>query len=189
MLYDLPTTVSFGAETHEIRTDFRVILDIIAMLSDNELGNDDKADALLEMFYVDPEEVYNRKAAIKAAFSFIDYTGEPKKKKKSPKLTDWEQDFPYIISPVNRVLGYDARGVKYDLETNSGGLHWWTFLSAFMEIGGDCLYSQIVSIRQKQARGKQLDKAEREFARRNADLIKIKTNYTNAEEDLLKEWT
>ena len=188
MQYDLPTSVSFGEETHEIRTDFRVILDIITMLSDSELTNDDKAEALLEMFYVAPEEIFDRRAAVKAAFSFMDNSGR-EKQKKSPKLTDWEQDFNYIISPINRVLGYDPRGVRYDMETNTGGVHWWTFLAAFMEIGPDCLYSQIVNIREKQARGKQLDKAERDWARRNADIIKIKTTYSSAEEALLKEWT
>ena len=32
-------------------------------------------------------------------------------------------DFPRIIAPVNRVLGYETRAVDYDIETNTGGIH------------------------------------------------------------------
>jgi len=51
--------------------------------------------------------------------------------KRKAKLADWEQDFPLIVNPVNRVLGYEVRDCEY--------CHWWTFLSAYYEIG-DCLF-------------------------------------------------
>lgn len=78
--------------------------------------------------------------------------------------------------------------MEYDLKTNTGGLHWWTFLSAYYEIG-DCLFAQIVRIREKKAKGKALDKSDREFYRKNRALIDIKTHYTEAEDDLVKMWT
>lgn len=186
MNFSLPKTVSFNDETHEIRYDFRVILEIITMLSDNELDGSDKTEALLEMFYMDPEGIKNIQGAVDACFNFIEGT---KRKKKSPRLMDWEQDFEYIIAPVNRVLGYEARSVEYNPQSNTGGVHWWTFLAAYMEIGGDCLYSQIVSIRDKQARKKKLEKYERDWLRRNSDLVRLQTNYTSEEEDIVKEWT
>ena len=188
MNFSLPKTVSFGDETHEIRYDFRVILEIITMLQDNDLSGEDKTEALLTMFYLDPEKVRDLKGAVEACFGFID-NSKRNKNKKSPRLLDWEQDFDYIIAPVNRVLGFESRTVDYDPVRNTGGVHWWSFLSAYMEIGGDCLFAQIVSIRDKQARGKKLEKYEREWARRNADLVKIKQHYTSAEDDLVKEWT
>lgn len=187
MNFSLPKTVSVGGEELAIRYDFRVILEIIIMLADPDLTGIDKTEALLNMFYLEPEKVRDLKEAVEACFSFID--NSERAKKKSPRLTDWQQDFEYIIAPVNRVLGYEARAVDYDPATNTGGVHWWTFLAAYMEIGGDCLYSQIVSIRDKQARKKKLEKYEREWLRRNGDLVRLKTNYTEAEEALLKEWT
>ena len=186
MNFYLPKTVNIDGVEFAVRYDFRVILEIIIMLNDAELSDADKTEALLDMFYVgEPPE--DPKKAVEACFSFIDTSN--RQKKKSPRLTDWEQDFEYIIAPVNRVLGFDSRGVEYDPVNNTGGLHWWTFLSAYMEIGGDCLYSQIVSIRDKQARKKKLEKYEREWLRRNGDLVRIKPRYTQAEDDLLKEWT
>lgn len=185
MKFSLPKTVNIDGKEHAIRYDFRVILEIICMIEDEELDGADKTEALISIFYLDPPE--NERAAVDACFDFIDISCRPKKK--SPRLTDWEQDFEYIVAPVNRVLGYDCRSVEYDPETNTGGLHWWTFMAAYMEIGGDCLYSQIVSIRDKQARKKKLEKYEREWLRRNGDLVRLKPRYTAEEEDLLREWT
>ena len=188
MTFSLPKTVEIDGKTHEIRYDFRVILEIIVMLNDPDLTDEDKAEGIITMFYTDPEEISNYKAAVDACFRFIDCNSD-RPQKKQPRLTDWEQDFEYIIAPVNRVLGYESRAVDYDLETNTGGVHWWTFLGAYMEIGGDCLFSQIVSIRDKQARGKKLEKHEREWLRRNADLVAIKKRYSTDETALIDAWT
>ena len=188
MNFSLPKTVQFGNETHEIRYDFRVILEIITMLSDEDLTGSDKTEALLDMFYLKPDSIVDIKGAVDACYDFIDGDAG-RRKKNGPRLTDWEQDFSYIIAPVNRVLGYESRAVEYDPETNTGGVHWWTFLAAFMEIGGDCLYSQIVSIRDKQARKKKLEKYERDWLRRNGDLVRLRKKYSASDDELVKEWT
>ena len=57
-----------------------------------------------------------------------------------------------------------------------------------MEIG-DCLFAQIIRIREKRALGKPLDKADKEFYRKNRDIIDLKTQYTDTEQELLKAWT
>ena len=78
---------------------------------------------------------------------------------------DWEQDAALIAPAVDKVLGYSCRRCDY--------LHWWEFLGAFYGIG-DGLFAQVVSIRSKRAKGKKLNDQEREFARENALLIKIR---------------
>lgn len=188
MNYGLPTTVSINGEDIPIRTDFRVVLDMMEAMNDPELDDKDKAVAVITIFFPKPERVTNYEEALKAAFRFVD-GGSERKGKASARLVDWEQDFERIIAPVNRVLGYEARAVPYDTDTNSGGLHWWTFLAAYMEIGGDCLFSQIVSIRDKIKRGKKLEKHEREWYRRNRELVDIQTHYTETEKELEREWT
>ena len=55
MNFSLPKTVSIDGKELRIRYDFRVILEIITMLEDADLDGGDKTEALIEMFYVDPE--------------------------------------------------------------------------------------------------------------------------------------
>ena len=84
-----------------------------------------------------------------------------------------------IAAPISKIIGQDIRGMEY--------LHWWSFLSAYTGIG-DCLFAQVVSIRSKKARGKSLDKQEREFYRRNREIIDIKKPLTESEESILSDW-
>lgn len=182
MIYDLPHSLMVGGEEWEIRTDFRCILDIMEILNDPDIKNQERSYLALLFFYPDFEEMpqENYEEAIKQCFWFLnggkqdDTSG-----KKPPRLMDWEQDFPYIIAPINRVIGREIREDKH--------LHWWTFLSAYMEIG-ECTFAQIVHIRDQRSKGKPLDKADKEWYRRNQKLVDLPTRYTSAEEDILKQW-
>ena len=176
MKYDLPKTVEVDGKEYKIRSDYRAILDIISALEDPELNDREKAIVCLEIFYEKVPE--NIKEALEKCFDFISL-GKKEDGKRKPKLVDWEQDFDMIIAPINRVAGREVRNDEY--------LHWWTFIGLYNEIG-DCLFAQVVGIRDKKARNKKLDDAEKEFARRNADLINIKTHYTDAENALLEAW-
>lgn len=190
MNLSLPKALEIGGIMQPVRYDFRVILDIIEMLNDGDLTEEDKVEALLTMFYMFPEEITDQTEAVQACFRFIDHqSGDRQRTKPGPQLIDWEQDIDLIIPAVNHVLGREIREIEYVPETNTGGLHWWTFLSAFMEIGEESLFSQVLSIRDKRARGKKLEKHEREFWSRNRDLVEIRTKFTAAENDILKEWT
>lgn len=190
MIYDLPTSLEVCGVEYEIRSDYRAVLDICIALSDAELSDEERALVALAIFYpaydgyeVDGKEVLmppeHYRDAVSACYRFIDRDQGPEDGTPQPRLMDWEKDFQHIVSPVNRVLGTEIRAVKY--------MHWWTFLAAYMEIG-DCLFSQIVGIRSKLARNQALDKSEREWYRRNRDLVDIETKYTEAEQNLLKQW-
>ena len=189
MMYDLPTSVNVNGTEYEIRSDYRAALDICAALSDNELEDTDKIAAVLAIFYpgVDDMPVEDFQKAIKQCFWFID-CGDEEQNRKAPKLMDWEQDFKYIVAPINRVCGQEIRAVKYDFETNTGGLHWWTFISAYYEIGGNCMFANIVRIREQLAKGKALDKSDKEWYLQNKNLVDFKDNYTRQESELLNQW-
>lgn len=187
MEYGLPKSVNIGGEEFAIRYDYRVVLDIFEALNDPELTEQDRALAVLQMFYPEWERLTDYETALKECFRFINCGKEDESTKKQPKLIDWEQDFQLIIAPINRVLGCEMRSKEYDPESNSGGVHWYTFMSAYMEIG-DCLFAQIVRIREKKARSKPLDKSDKEFYRKNRDIIDIKTRYSEADDDLVKMW-
>lgn len=182
MMYDLPVSVDVNGHAYEIRSDYRAILDIIEAINDPELTNSERAEAVLRIFYKQFEEIPPRdyNAAINRCIWFINCGYEEERTESKPeRLMDWKQDFPLIVSPVNRVLGKEIRALDY--------LHWWTFIGAYQEIGG-CTFAQIVNIRQKKAHGKKLDKDEQEYYKKNRDLIDLKRQYTSHDDDVISRW-
>lgn len=178
--YNLPVSLEVGGEEYAIRSDYRAVLDICAALSDPELTNEDKATVSLDILYERFEDIpiSDYQEALERAFWFIN-GGAEEQKNQSPKLVDWEQDFHIIVAPINRVTGKDIRGVEY--------MHWWSFLSAYNEIG-DCTFAHIVRVRDHLARGKKLDKQDREWYMKNRDLVDFKNKYTDAEQEVFKAW-
>ncbi len=179
MTYGLPAALNICGTEYAIRTDYRVILALLEVLNDPDFTDAEKARATIETLIIDWENIADYAEALKQCLWFIDMgqTGG----KKSPRLIDWQKDYPYIIAPVNRVLGYECRAVP--------SLHWWTFMSAYMEIGGECAFAQIVNIRSKLAKGKKLEKYEREWLRQNRDIVNLPQKYTAEDEEMLKKWT
>lgn len=181
MIYGLPESVELDGKEYEIRSDFRVILGIIEILNDLELTEPERGYLSLRLFFTNfddiPISLYQE--ALKKMFWFINYGDDTPQEKDQPKLMDWEKDYQVIIAPVNRVLGHDARTDKH--------LHWWTFLGAYMEIG-DCTFAQIVGIRNKLQKGEQLDKSDREWYRKNRNLVDLEKSYTSEDMELLEKW-
>ncbi len=177
----LPTSLEICGTDYDIRSDYRAALDICAALSDPELTSEDKAEAALDILYPDfgamPHTHYRE--ALERCFWFINGGESEQTQTKPLRLVDWEQDFKYIVAPINRIAGKEVRSMEY--------LHWWTFLSAFYEIG-DCTFAQIVRIRNLKARGKRLDKADQEWYRQNRHLVDFKVKYTEAEDAELSRW-
>lgn len=184
MNYTLPETVEIGGAVFPIMWDYRPILDIISALQDPDLDDQGRLYAALYIFYPRLEDIYpeDMEEAAKKMFWFIN-GGSEENKQSGPKLMDWEQDFPLIIAPINRVMGRDVRQGRME----TAPLHWWTLLSAYYEIG-DCTFAQVVRIRDMQARGKKLDKQDQEWLRRNRELVTFKNKYTQKDQDRLKDF-
>lgn len=183
--WDFPTSHEVGGIERRIRNsgDFRLVLDVMGVLTDDTITEEERAYVALSVFYadVDPLELdqEQQRDAIDWMLWFI-RGGHDKEGTPGPRLMDWDQDFKLLAPPVNRVLGYECRSCDY--------LHWWTFLGAYMEIG-DCYFAQVVSIRSKKARGKKLDKSDQEFYRKHRRDIDLKVQMSAEEEELVRRWT
>lgn len=173
MIYDLPTTVEIDGEKYKIRNkcDYRIALDTIGALNDTVLKENERIYCAVVIFYEEyekiivNEQIYQQ--AILEMFKILNNGEESDENEPlSPKKMDWEQDFKLIAPPVSRVLGYSVRSEKYT--------HWYDFIGAYMEIG-ECLFANIVSIREKRIKGKKLDKIEQEFYDENRKLVDLKT--------------
>ena len=179
MYFDLPTSLEVGGKEWAIRTDYRIVLTILAAFEDPDLEESEKAFVCLYNLYEDfekiPKELY--KEAFEAAMGFLDHgagTGS------GAKNMDWEQDANLLFPAINKVAGYEVRSIEY--------LHWWTFLGFFMEIG-EGVFSTVMSLRSKKNSGKKMEKWEREWWTKNIAICKIKKRYTaeeKAEQEALK---
>ena len=182
-----PTSLEVDGRSYAIRYDFRAVIDVINILNSPDFQDSEKYFGALKIFYVDFQKLPMRcyQEAIAQCYDFISYGN---KSSDGPTLMSWEQDLKYIIPPISKTIGQDVRSILYDSQTNTGGLHWWTFLSAYMEMG-DCLFAQILKIREKQSKGKPLDASEKEWYQKNRDMVDLHDSYTAADDALLAEWT
>lgn len=174
----LITSVDIQGVICEFNTDFRDIIDIMSILSDPDLLEVERIEIALEYFYKDDNYKVDIQEAVNNMIEFIALDTEKSGKTNSKPLFSWDKDFNIIIAPINKILQVDVRSLDY--------LHWWTFLSAFMEIG-DCTFSTYVSIRDKLNRGKKLEKYEERIYRDNRDKIILKPRVDSTTQALLDE--
>lgn len=173
--------MNVGGVDYEIRTDYRVVLDLLTALSDPDLTDADEqmtaymqSRVIMEIMYPDCDNIPSEhlQEALQKVSEFIDMGIVDDRKR--PKTMDWEQDAPILIPAINKVLNREIRAEKY--------IHWWTFLGAYMEIG-ESLFSSVVNIRQKKAKGTKLEKWEQDFYKENKSLIDFKQNNQRSEEE------
>lgn len=180
--WELPTSLEIGGVGYPIRTDFRAILRIMECLNAPQYEDDEKKMIFFTIFFPTYKEIPKRfyQEAFDKAVDFIDMGMRDDSKRKKPTTMDWAKDSAIIIPAVNRVMGQEVRALKY--------LHWWTFLGAYLEIG-ESLFSSVLNIRQKKAKGKKLEDYEKEFYQDNRELIDLNktSKRSQAEVDELRK--
>ena len=153
------TRIKTGRGSLKIRSkgDFRVVLDVISALNDDELPEADRLYAALFIFYTRrPEKIKDLEGAVTGMLEFISgglLAGDG--------LIELETDLSYIISGVNKVLGREVR---------AGYLSWQSFVSAFNEIGEGPLLL-IAQARAAIMRGQRLTPAQKTLVGKNPRLF------------------
>ena len=169
--WELPKQAILGGRVYQIHTDYRDILEIFSYFEDPDLPDSVKWRIALALFYEEeiPEE------CLQPAMEFLGEFlkgGRQETERAAPKLLDWEQDAGVIVAEVNKVAGQEIRAIPY--------VHWWTFLSWFHGIGEGQL-SNLISIREKLARGKKLEGWEKEFYGQNRHKVDLRKKYSASE--------
>lgn len=184
MNWDLPFYAIVDGEKLEIERecDYKVALDCLLVYEDPNIDLLNQHRVAAFIFYKDPRKIKNFEGAVKEMVRILngdqEYAENSKKQVAPPRrLMSWAKDFKHIAPAINRVLGYDIRDPrKYT--------HWWTFLSAYHEIG-ECGWATIISIRKKKQEGKKLEKWEEKFYRENYDEIYLPIELTDEEKEML----
>ena len=190
-MYELQVSITVNNKEYHIRNngDFRMVLDCFQILNDVELSEKERVVALIIIFFEDfnsvddvlsvPAEEIQELA--NGAFLFFN-CGQHKSPmaETNYKTIDWEQDAQLISSAVNKVAGKEIRAEQY--------LHWWTFIGYFNAVGESAL-ATVVSIRNKIAKGKKLEKHEVEFKRNNPQYFNwdMRTLKQKEDDELLNQ--
>lgn len=176
----LITSVTIDGVECEFNSDYRDILNIFKAFNDPDLLDSEKVIVGLQLFYKTADYKINVNKAVTEMLEFMSYETEdeltPQTKRKP--LYDWEQDYAIIIAPINKILNTDIRGLDY--------LHWWTFLSAFMEIG-ESTFNTYVGIRDKLNHGKKLEKYEEKILRDNRNKVILKPKVDTTTQSILDD--
>lgn len=181
--WTLPRAVSVGGRMHAIHADFRDVLQIIAELTNENVPEPLRWEIAGCLFCDDFDAMSStdKTELLRQLAQFVN-CGKPEDPDapQRPKMIDWQQDQQLIVADVNRVAGQEIRALPF--------VHWWTFMSWFNAVGDGTL-ANVVALREKLRKGKKLESWEREFYNENRKMIDFQTQYTDAEDDLLRLWT
>lgn len=161
-LWELPKEAVLCGEAFPHKTDYRQMLKLIAVLSDEGKPAHLRWLTALHYFY---EKEVPRPLEQEAMEYLSDFLSCGEAGSPGPKLLDWQLDAPEIIADINAVAGREVRSLAY--------LHWWSFLSFFHGIKEGRL-SALVTIRDKLRRGKKLEPHEQEFYIRNKAKVRLR---------------
>lgn len=177
VLDKLPAAVMIDGCAVPINTDFRTCLRIIQAFEDESLMEHEKLSVLLMLLYPKPPE--NTPVAIKQGLKFINLGKEADASKlKQLQVYSLEKDSAYIFTAFKSTFNIDLDTTEY--------LHWWKFRSLFADLGRDCFFNTLVSLRSRKNSGK-LTKDEKEFVQRNADIITLTERHSSAAEDFISK--
>ena len=180
-MYSLETSVQINQVSFNIRNkgDYRMVLDCFEALNDTELSELERLYSALIIFYEDFNDVEDfpdketLTQLVYAMFDFFNQHEDIQSNTQDIRVIDWDKDSNLISSAINKVAGQEIRGMDY--------LHWWTFLGYYMAIG-ECLFSNVVSIRYKSIKGDKLEKHERKFKQDNPQYFTIDFRTTEQKE-------
>ena len=163
MIWSLPISVEIDGKEYAIRNkcDYRVVLDVISALNDEDLEMEYRVECALFQFYGNDEldtvekvlsSLNDIQIAIIEMMKVINLGKEETAEEEAkPKLMDWEYDF--------------------------------------QQIARECTCANIISIRNKKIKGKKLEKYEQEFYRENKKLVDLPHKLTDEEQEWLdSDW-
>lgn len=158
----LPESVVIGDKNFEIRTDFLVCLKTIMAFEDPELTPQEKTTILLSNLYsVMPDDA--EQAMVQANWFLNGGKVGSNDGESSPRVYSFSKDANFIFAAFRQTHGVDLQ--KADL-------HWWEFLSLFMDLGSETTFCQLTSLRKRLKTGK-ATKEERQAAREMGDILDV----------------
>lgn len=175
LIEKLPIKIKVGEEIIDINADFRNCLQIILAYEDKELTIQEKHFIMLSRLYKTmPQDI---EKGILQGIKFLNCGEEVKSTNDSSRVYSFQKDAKYIYPAVSQAS-------KVDLETIPF-FHYWKFFYYFLDISNDCVFSNIVSLRQKKNKGKLTDE-EKKVYRESLDILDLDYDRPKEESEFMK---
>lgn len=161
---ELPEVIEIVGVEYKLNTDFRFSLYTMLAFEDDNLTLQEKCVVMLQNLFVElPEEVTAE--FIDKAQWFLN-CGEISDEEPGRRLYSFSRDASLIFAAFKQTHGIDLQ---------SDNLHWWKFLTLFMDLGQDTTFCNLVGLRKRYYSGK-CTKEERESIREMGDMFKVPDN-------------
>lgn len=169
----LPTKIKVNEHIYEINYDYRTIIKILLAFEDEDLTNEEKIYVMIKNIYKKDIPDEDMEEAINKAIKFIDCGQEYNDtKKSSPRIYSFKKDANYIFSGINSTHHIDL-DEKFDL-------HWWKFISFFMDMSSECMFGELVYYRKRKLEGKLTDEEKKQYEKIR-DLVELEPVKKNSE--------
>jgi len=166
LIDQFPTAVMIGDQEIPINSDFRTGIRIILAFEDNDLAGFEKQSVLLQNLYPKPIENEFIEEAVKQGIKFLNcgkVVSEDEDNEDLPRLYSFDQDAELIFAAFKQTHGIDL---------DEAQLHWWKFMTLFMDLGADTAFCNLIGLRHRLKTGK-ATKEERQFARDHEKLVEL----------------
>lgn len=161
----LPTAIRVNDKVYEVNSNFRDCLRIIMAFEDNELTDFEKKVVLVNGLYQEMPDSRDTPSAIRQGVKFLDGGNDkPEEEGHGLRLFSFTHDARFIFSAFQQTHGIDLQNTEY--------MHWWQFMTLFMDIGSETFFSNLVSLRKRVKTGK-ASKEEKQVAREMGSVFEV----------------
>ena len=163
----LPTAIRVNSRIYEVNSDFRDCLRIILAFEDNELTASEKSVIVLDSLYQERPADEDLREALRQGVRFLnggDDESSDQDISDGLRLFSFAKDARFIFAAFQQTHGIDLQNTQY--------LHWWQFMTLFMDLGADTLFCNLVGLRKRVKTGK-ASKEERKVAREMGEVFSV----------------
>lgn len=161
----LPKKIRVNKNVYDINYDYKTAINILLAFEDTELTRSEQLYIMLKKLYRDEIQPEDLEEAILKGTKFLDggvtNNSTPKKEK---RIYSFKKDGNYIFSGISQTH-------KINLSENQN-LHWWVFLSFFMDMSSECTFGELVYYRKRKNENK-LTKEEKERYAKIKNLVDL----------------
>ena len=161
---ELPQSAEIDGVEYKLNSDFRFGIYTMLAFEDNKLTLEEKVIVMLQNLFSElPNEVTPE--FLEKAQWFLN-CGESSEEENNRRLYSFSKDASLIFAAFRQTHGIDLQNEN---------LHWWTFLSLFMDLGSETSFCNLVGLRKRYYEGK-CTKEEKQAIRDMGDMFHVPQN-------------